>query len=157
MSDAQEHRQEAAQRPDGDVIAILLRQHADITEAMERVQNARGEDRITNFEALKKLLKAHETAEQEVLRPVSRQTAGQDEAQQRITEETEADAALAELGALGADSEAFGPKFSEFKKAVSAHAENEEHDEFPTIDKSRSAEQRIQMGTDFLAAFAAAS
>jgi hypothetical protein len=157
MSEAQHHRHEAAQMHDGDVVAILLRQHADITEALDRVTKSQGDERATNFEALKSFLAAHEAAEQKVVRPVSQETAGPDEAAARDQEEKEADQALAELTKLGASSQEFGAKFSAFKKAVSDHAEHEEHEEFPTIQKSRSEEQRIEMGTAFLAAFGSAA
>jgi putative heme transporter len=64
VGEAEEHREEASEMPDGDVAAGRLRQHADITEAIDRVRNARGEDRAASFEALARFLAAHEAAEQ---------------------------------------------------------------------------------------------
>ena len=154
MSDADHHRQEADELPDGDLIAILLRQHADITEALERVKAASGEQRAIDFDALKTFLKAHETAEQTVVRPVSQETASDAEAAARNAEEEEADKALAELTGMGADDPSFESMFSTFMKNVADHAEKEEHEEFPTILKSRTVEQRFQLGKGFLEAFA---
>jgi hypothetical protein len=158
MSEAQEartHRHEAAHLPDGDIVAILLRQHADITDSIERIKAARGKNRVNGLEALATFLTAHETAEQQVVRPVSERTAGGGEAQARIAEERKADAALAELVSMGAAHPEFGPKFAEFADSVHEHAEREEHEEFPSFDKL-SGEQRLQLGSDFLAAFEAA-
>ena len=101
-------------------------------------------------------LKAHETAEQKVIRPVIEDTANADEAHARIAEEQEADKAVAELSALGPDNPQFGAKFAEFADKVHEHAEHEEHEELPLLLKL-SAEQRLELGGTFLAAFQAAS
>jgi hemerythrin superfamily protein len=143
--------------PEGDLIAILLRQHADITEAMERVKSATADQRAAGFDALKAFLKAHETAEQTVVRPVSQETASEAEAAARNAEEEEADKALAELTGMGVDDPSFDSMFATFMKDVADHAEHEEHEEFPTILKSRTVEQRVQLGRDFLEAFAKSS
>jgi hypothetical protein len=152
--EAQEHREEAARLPDGDLVAILLRQHADITDSMERIKAARGENRANGWTALTTFLKAHETAEQEVVHPISRKTASDEQAEARLKEEREADEAIVELTRIGPDNAEFGPKFAEFADDVHEHAEREEHEEFPTFD-SLSSDQRIQLGSDFLAAFKA--
>jgi hypothetical protein len=68
----EEHREEASEIPDGDVVAGLLRQHADVTEAMDRVRNARGEDRAlptltcspVRFSAFKKAVADHAEKEE---------------------------------------------------------------------------------------------
>jgi hypothetical protein len=157
VSDADLHRKEAAKMPSGDLVAILLRQHADISDAMDRVSGASGEQLAADFEALRSFLMAHETAEQTVVRPVAQETASEAEAMARNAEEEDADRALAELSALGTAAADFKVSFAKFMKAVADHAEREEHEEFPTIQKSRSAGQRIQLGTDFLEAFTKAS
>jgi iron-sulfur cluster repair protein YtfE (RIC family) len=157
MSDAAEHREEANEMPEGDLVAILLRQHADITEALDRVTRATDGQLATDFEALKSFLSAHETAEQTVVRPVTQETASEEEAAARNAEEAEADKSLAELTAMGTDDPRFRSTFAKFKKDVAEHAEKEEHEEFPTIQKSRTAAQRIQLGADFLEVFAKAS
>jgi hemerythrin superfamily protein len=154
MSDADEDRDKAEELADGDLIAILFRQHADIREALDRVTRSSGEQRKANFEAIKSFLVAHETAEQKVVRPI---VSGDEEAEERNAEEKEADAAIAELSALDVDSNAFGTKFSAFKKAVGDHAEAEEDHEFPLVKKARSAPERIELGQAFLDALNAAS
>jgi hemerythrin superfamily protein len=154
--EAREHRQQADELPDGDVVGIILRHHADITDAMERIKAARGDSRVGGWEALTRMLKAHETAEQKVVRPFVEDTANPGEAQARNAEEQEADRAIMELNELGADSPEFGPKFGEFASKVHEHAEHEEQNELPLL-MQLSAEQRLEIGGMFLAAFRAAS
>jgi hypothetical protein len=152
VEEAQQHRQEADQRPDDDIVGVLLRQHADILESVDRVKNAGDASRAADWDALVTLLTAHEKAEQAVVRPVTQQTAGVEEANARNAEESEAERAIAELAALGADSADFGARFAGFATSVHDHAEREEHEEFPTLDRL-SADDRVALGRDFLAAF----
>ena len=153
--EARQHRQQADELPDGDVVGIVLRHHADITEAMERIKASRGENRTGGWEALTSFLKAHEAAEQQVIRPVIEDIADPDEAQSRIAEEQEADATVAELTALGADDPQFGERFAAFAQKVHEHAEAEEHDELPLLMKL-APEQRVELGSMFLSVFQAA-
>ena len=76
MGDAAEDRTKAAQLPEGDVILILLEQHARIRELFADVKSAEGERKQHAFDELRALLAVHETAEEMVLRPVSRDAAG---------------------------------------------------------------------------------
>ena len=123
---------------------------------LAEVAVASGTDRKKLFAQLTAMVKAHETAEEAVVRPVSMQTAGQDVAEARNAEESEADAAVVALSQLDVDSAEFDSQFAAFTAAVSTHAEAEERDEFPTLQSGRSAEQRQRLGREFLAKFAAA-
>lgn len=157
MGDPTEDRKEADELPDGDVLAILYRQHADISEALDRVSESSGEERKANFDAIVAFLKAHETAEQEVIRPVvETESSSPDEAQLRNDEESEADAAIQELLGLDVDSDEFDTKFEAFKTAVADHAEREEHEEFPLI-QARPDSEREKLGEAFLEAETAAT
>lgn len=151
-TEAQQHRNEAAALPDGDIVAVLLRQHADITDSMERIKTGSADSRADGWNALTAFLEAHETAEQQVVHPISRRTASVEQAEARLAEEREADEAIAELNELQTDTAAFGTKFAEFAEKVHEHAEHEEHEEFPSFD-ALSTEVRQQLGSDFLAAF----
>ena len=156
MSDAQQDRDQADALPAGDIIGVLYRQHADVRDLMAQIAKAEGDTRQNGFDKLKTMLKAHETAEQKILRPVTRETAGVQETDQRNQEEAKADQVLAELGSLDAAGPDFAAKFADFTKAVSDHAEAEEHQEFPTVLASRSIVERIQLGKAFLEEFARA-
>ncbi|HEY6794324.1 MAG TPA: hemerythrin domain-containing protein [Kineosporiaceae bacterium] len=140
------------QLPEHDVIGILLRQHNRIKELFADVGTADGEHRQQAFDELRALLAAHETAEEMVLRPVSRSSAGADVADARNSEEDQATHMLADLEKLDVDSAEFRTSFAEFERAVLTHAQNEEQLEFPSVETDQSREQLERMGRALLAA-----
>ncbi|MFZ0129319.1 MAG: hemerythrin domain-containing protein [Candidatus Dormiibacterota bacterium] len=157
MGGAAEDREKAARLPKGDVIGILYEQHAQVLDLFERVENSSAEARQEAFDELIALLVAHETAEQEVLRPVTRETAGDDVVQARLQEEKKANQAIAELKKLDVSSSEFDRMFADFKQAVVDHAEHEETDEFPTVLEERDEDERRVMGERLSRAEATAS
>lgn len=130
------------------VIQILLDQHNLIKELFSLVESSEGEARQEEFDHLRALLAVHETAEEEVLRPVTRSVVPQGDAvaDARVAEENEAKEVLAELEKLGADSPDFLPKFRSFKQAVLAHAVHEESEEFPAVQAAKSPEELEKLG-----------
>ncbi len=157
MAGAAEDREKAASLPKGDVIGILYEQHAQVQDLFERVETSTGGTRQEAFDELTALLIAHETAEQAVLRPVSRETAGDEVVQARIQEEQKANQVIAELKKLDVSSPEFDRMFAEFKQAVIDHAEHEEADEFPTVLEERDEDERRVMGERLSKAEATAS
>jgi hemerythrin superfamily protein len=157
VSEAQEDREKASKYPDGDVLHVLYEHHGLIHELLEKVESSKGDERKTTFARLTSLLKAHEMAEEAVVRPVTAQTAGQQVAEARTEEENEADVVIVTLSELDVDSAEFDEKFAEFKASVTEHAESEEDEEFPSLDSGRSPQQRQEMGRQFLETFEAAS
>jgi len=152
MSEAAEDRARAADLPEGDVIRVLLEQHARIRELFADVKGATGEHKQHAFDELRALLAVHETAEEMVLRPVSAKAAGQEVVDARNHEEAEANEVLKQLEELDVDSPEFDQKLASFEKAVDSHAEAEEHQEFPPILSSCDGEQRQKMGKHLRAA-----
>jgi hemerythrin superfamily protein len=152
MDAIDDERTAAARLPDGDVVAVLLRQHARIRELFAEVRNAKGEARQEAFDRLRALLAVHETAEELVLRPVSRRTAGQEEAGARNAEEAEATKMLKRLERLDVSGPEFAQYIGEFEQAVGEHADNEEREEFPTVVAGCTEEQRQGMGQRLLKA-----
>lgn len=156
MGDAAEDRAKAEQLPEGDVIRILLEQHARIRELFKDVQSAEGQHKQQAFDELRALLAVHETAEEMVLRPVSKDVSGAAVADARNHEEEEANKVLDQLERLDASSTEFDQKLSAFEKSVSAHAENEESEEFPGILSGCDEAKRAKMGKQIKAAEAVA-
>jgi hemerythrin superfamily protein len=150
LMSADEDRRQADKYAVGDLLGVLYRQHAEITEALERVANSKGDERRRNLAAAVAFMKRHETAEQKLVRPIVLEVHQPAEADQRNAEEHEADQAIAELTAMDVDSDEFQTKFTVFTKAVSDHAEAEETHEFPIVEKARSQDQRIDLGAEFL-------
>lgn len=146
MGDAAEDRAKAAKLPEGDVIRVLLEQHARIRELFADVKSAEGEHKQHAFDELRALLAVHETAEEMVLRPVTSKTAGQEVADARMKEEAEANEVLKELEKLDVASADFDEKIASFEKAVDDHAEAEESQEFPAILDQCDEKQRETMG-----------
>jgi hemerythrin superfamily protein len=137
--------------PEPDVIDILLAQHQRARELLAEVTSG-GAGKHRAFEDLRALLAAHEKAEESVVRPVTRQVAGDGVADARNSEEAHADKVLAALGGLDVSSAEFDAMFADFEQAVSAHAEHEETEEFPRIRAGRSREELVTMGRELLAA-----
>jgi len=151
MGDATEDLQKAHELPEGDVIRALLEQHARIRGLFAEVKAETGEHKKQAFDELRALLAVHETAEEMILRPATRDTA-KDVADARNSEEDEANHVLAKLEDMDVESADFATMFAEFEQAVDAHAEAEESQEFPIILREKSVEERQKMGTRLLRA-----
>src|SRR5450432_2941177 len=113
---ATEDRKAADKYVDGDLVGVLYRQHAEITEALHRVAGSKGDERRNNFAAVVDLLSRHEAAERELVRPIVEQASESAEAEARNAEETAADVAIAALKALDVDSADFDAQFRAFTK-----------------------------------------
>lgn len=152
MSEAAEDRAKAAKLPDGDVIRILLEQHAQVHELFATIEGSGGQRRQDGFDSLRALLAVHEAGEEMVVRPVSRKTAGEAVADSRNKEEDTAAHVLAELEKLDVGTPDFERMLSEFKADVTKHAKQEEDQEFPTILAQCDEGRRQRMGTMLRAA-----
>lgn len=114
-----------------DVVAFLIGQHMAIRDLFTEVIAATGEARADAFERLVKLLAAHETAEEQVIRPATRSVDGGDAiADARIAEEQQAKEMLVELERIGPEGEGFLPLLENLRAAVIMHAHHEEAYEF---------------------------
>jgi len=156
MGDSVQDRAKAAQLPEGDVIRVLLEQHAQIRDLFTKVNASTGEAKKEAFDHLRALLAVHETAEEMVLRPITAKVVSESVAEARNNEEKEANAVLSELEKLDVDDVDFATRFAAFHKSVDEHAEAEEHQEFDQVIATCDAQQRQQMGTKILAAEATA-
>jgi hemerythrin superfamily protein len=139
----------------GDVITEILRDHEEIKSLFGRVSGASGGAKRDAFEALVRKIAVHETAEEEVVHPAAR-TAGEDVVEERLAEEHEGKEVLSELEQMGVDDPRFDSTFSQFERAVLAHAKSEEREEHPRLRQAVEAERLQQMGRVFRAAEATA-
>ncbi|TKA11774.1 hemerythrin domain-containing protein [Actinacidiphila oryziradicis] len=147
MSTADAERRQAAQLPEGDVVGILLEQHARIQDLFSDVKSAKSEHKQQAFDELRALLAVHETAEEMIVRPVAQDTVGKEEAEARNREEKEANKVLAKLEKMNAGSAEFDTLLAEFEPAVLDHARHEEQEEFPSVHAGRSEQELKRMGT----------
>jgi hemerythrin superfamily protein len=152
MSDPTGTAAEAIQRPEGNIIDILVQQHARIRELFAQVKATEGKRKAETFDELRVLLAAHETGEEMVLRPVSAADAGKDVVDARNSEESEANRVLADLEKMDMSSSAFESAFASFEQAVLDHAEHEEHEEFPAVRDREDSDKLVSMGKTLQAA-----
>lgn len=124
-----------------DVVQFLIAQHQQIRSLMDTVLSSTGEARQRAFDDVRELLARHETAEEMIVRPLTRKApAGDQVADGRMAEENEAKEVLADLEKMEVDSPAFTAKFGEFRQSVLAHAEAEETQEFPLLRQNTDAD-----------------
>jgi hemerythrin superfamily protein len=118
----------------GDVVEFLLAQHQQIRGMLDDVLSASGEQRQRAFDDVREMLARHETAEEMIVRPLTKRAPGGDEiADRRFAEENEAKEVLADLEKMDANSPEFTARFTGFRQSVLAHAEAEETQEFPVL------------------------
>lgn len=133
---------------DTDVVSLLMRQHGDIRNLFDEVEQSDGEERRDAFRRLVRLLAVHETAEEEVVHPYARRNlpGGEQVVDDRLAEEREAKETLAALDAMDTDDPEFMPRLLALRTDVQEHARAEERYEFTHI--------RRTAGTAALAAMA---
>jgi hemerythrin superfamily protein len=113
---------------------FIRRQHDQIRELFDAVEQASAEDRAETFQTLVRLLAVHETAEEMVIYPAaSKGEAGKEIVEQRKAEENAAKNALSDLEKLDPAGAEFGAQFATFRADVLAHAEAEEEEVFPLL------------------------
>jgi hemerythrin superfamily protein len=124
--------------PDGadvDVVDLLLTQHARIEEQFLLVIGAVDEAKQQAFDDLVRLLAVHETAEEEVVHPLSRTIADAGDAlvDDRLQEERQAKEMLKALLDTDVNSDGFDASLLLLRNAVLTHARYEERYEFPQL------------------------
>jgi hemerythrin superfamily protein len=115
-----------------DVVDLLLRQHMRIRDLFLEVESATGEDREDAFQRLVRLLAVHETAEEQVVHPLTRLRVdgGDGIVDDRLAEEHAAKEALAELEEMGPAAAGFPELLDRLRADVLDHAAKEEAYEF---------------------------
>ena len=125
----------------GDVVDFLLQQHQQIKALLGDVLQNTGEDRQRHFDAARELLARHETAEEMIVRPLTRKAPdGRTVADGRMAEENEAKTVLADLERRDVNSPEFEQQFTAFRLSVIDHAAAEEREEFPLLRTNTDAE-----------------
>jgi hemerythrin superfamily protein len=128
-----------------DVVDLLRTQHDEIKRLLARVRTATGEARRDAFQQLVRLLAVHESAEELLVHPAARESAGDSVVAARRHEEYEAKHILSELYDLGMQAPMFDRRFEEFERAVLAHATHEETEEFPPLRRHTDVERLRRM------------
>jgi iron-sulfur cluster repair protein YtfE (RIC family) len=135
----------------GNLVTQLLAQHDQVRTAIYAVaQTTTAESRQEEFDNLREILARHETAEEMIVRPLTRRVDNGDEvAAARMDEENESKVVLAKLEKLDIASVEFARTFETFAQAVLTHAQREEKLEFPLLlqgiddDRLATAEKQL--------------
>jgi hypothetical protein len=139
------------------VVDLLLTQHARVEEQFLLVLGATGVARQEAFHDLVRLLAVHETAEEEVVHPLSRSIADSDGiVDDRLQEERRAKELLSELVDADVDSPGFETSLLVLRTAVLTHARYEERYEFPQLRAKVAPDRLRALATAVRAAEAAA-
>ncbi len=141
--------------PEDDVVTVVLRQHERIRLLMNQVSNVAGQAKLQAFTELTALIKAHEHAEQAILRPVGVDVEGKRSAKARTREEAAADESLLRLDGLDVDSPEFRDIFDSFRASVEEHAAAEEEHELEPMRRQVPLDERVRLGQAFLDAVGA--
>ena len=146
------------QSPD-EVVAFLKAQHNLIEDMFDEVLLASDpQAREKPFLELRQLLAVHETAEEMVVHPRVRREAdaGDAIADARLAEEHEAKELLSQIEKLHTTSQQFIDELTKLRDAVLDHAEHEENEEFPVLQREVDADDLKRMATAVRAAEAIA-
>lgn len=139
-----------------DLVSVVRRDHEEIKALITAVESSAAAARRDPFEQLVRKLAVHETAEEEIVRPLVRTAGGDQVADERNREEAGAKETLSRLERIGVGAEEFPALFETLKAQVLAHAEREEREEHPLLRQAQSAERLRSLATAFRAAEAVA-
>jgi hemerythrin superfamily protein len=131
-----------------DVVKFLTEQHNLIKDLFEEVLSASSDEaREKAFVDLRQLLAVHETAEEMVVHPRARDEldGGNEIVDARLEEEHAAKQQLQKLESLDIGSKEFIDELKAFQQAVLDHAEHEETEEFPGLQRELSAVELKQL------------
>jgi hemerythrin superfamily protein len=142
-----------------EVIAFLKAQHDLIEDMFDEVLHASDpKAREKPFVALRQLLAVHETAEEMVVHPRVRREVNDGDAivDARLEEEHDAKELLSSIESLDITSQQFVDELVKLREAVLDHAEHEETEEFPKLQRKLDTDDLKRMGTAVRAAEAIA-
>ncbi|MBC6461203.1 hemerythrin domain-containing protein [Actinomadura sp. HBU206391] len=141
-----------------DVIDLLLRQHAQIRDLFLLVTTSTGTERREAFDRLVRLLAVHETAEEQIVHPMSRRSlaGGDGVVLDRLHEEEMSKALLSELDRMPTDDPRFVPLLNHLRVDVLTHARAEERLEFGRLHEDLGDAERKGLAVALRAAEAIA-
>ncbi|WNG86049.1 hemerythrin domain-containing protein [Mycobacterium sp. ITM-2016-00317] len=140
-----------------DVVSLLIKQHSQIRDMFADVKLAQGNEKQEAFDRLVRLLAVHETAEEEVVHPLTRTApGGSGVAEDRLAEEHDAKEKLKELEKIGVEGEGFDELLEVLRHEVLEHARAEERYEFTQLRRRTSPAQLVTLAAAVRAAEATA-
>lgn len=141
-----------------DIISELLTDHQEVKQMFAKIDKASPSAYGELFWQLTNELVRHEVAEEEVVYPEVRKVLpnGEQLADARIKEQSEAEEMLSEMEKKGTDDPSFPSQVTSLRQAVLAHAEREETTVFEPLRNALDLDRREQLGSRYEKAKAAA-
>src|SRR6266542_368853 len=129
------------------VTELLHQQHEEVKGMFDQLSLAVGQARVELFDCLRATLAVHETAEEIVVHPAARKAGGDagEIVDARLREEDQAKESLAELERIGPGGDGFDARLAAFHQALLSHAEAEEHQLFPLVEKACDPDELTRM------------
>jgi len=130
-----------------DVVDMLERQHGQIRRLFRKAAMP-GPSRAASFAELRRMLAAHEAAEEAHVHPVTKKVVkgGRELVSARLHEEKAAKKLLRELEKVGPGGSGYLPMLMKLRDAVLAHAKREEKQEFPLLRTAVTGTRRRSLG-----------
>lgn len=130
-----------------DIVDVLTHQHHRIADLFRRTLDATGDERRAAFVDLRRLVAAHETAEEVLVHPRMRwiERAGDQLAQSRLAEEIHLKAELRELERMDVESPEFEAGLAQARAESLAHNSAEETEEFPLLREDLDESQLVRL------------
>jgi hemerythrin superfamily protein len=142
--------------PEG-IVNVLLEDHQSVARRLSELASSVASARAELFWKLTDELVRHEVAEELVLYPAVRKLSGGEQlANARIREQSEAEQQLARMEKLDTESPEFMTEFTDLKAAVLEHAEHEENQVFPLVKAEVASEDQLQLAQKYQGAKRAA-
>lgn len=139
--------------PADDVIRLLEEDHRMVEKKFTELSGAGPATRGELFWKLTNDLVRHEVAEEVVVYPALRKLPGGDQvADARISEQSEAEEQLASMEKMDAESPEFVRELAKLKASVLEHAKAEEETAFKMLSGSASTDQRVALGQRYVKA-----
>ena len=133
-----------------DLIQAIREDHQQIKSLLETVRTQLDAEA---FQKLVSKLAVHETAEEEVVHPLTRNApGGEPVVEQSLEEEDKGKKALSELEKMGVQDPRFPASFEQLRTDVLAHAQHEEQDEHPKLARSVDAKKLESLARVFRSA-----
>jgi len=139
--------------PPNDIVTLLLEDHQSVERRLSDLTSSPAGARAELFWKLTDELARHEVAEEVVLYPAVRKLSGGNQlADARIDEQSEAEQQLARMEKLDAGSPEFMAEFTDLKAAVLEHAKHEESDVFPLVKAEVASGEQLRLAQRYQAA-----
>lgn len=145
-------RRAPAANGDGDVIAVLERQHREVEELIAQFEKASSNEdaRAVAMDLCDKLT-VHSKVEEEIFYPAAQLDAGAEERDLVLEAEEEhlsVKRIIEDVEELEAGDDRLRPKVNVLKKQVMSHVDEEEHALFPKVRRKLSKAERDALGKE---------